>query len=165
MEAHGGAVYAIAFRLSGDRGAAEEIAQDVFVELWRTRPELASAEHARFWLRRVAVHRATDLLRRRMRRPVLVAADAVGEAQEGRFGGAGRELSSCLASRLEGLLQSLPEMLRATVVLRYGEDEMAPEEIAALLGQPVATVKSNLHRALGLLRRKAGTMLREFARD
>ena len=164
VEAHGSAVYAIAFRISGDRGAAEEIAQDVFVELWRARPLFASADHARYWLRRVAVHRATDLLRKRLRRPVLVADNSFAEHEGGRPG-ASRELSPCLANRLEGLLLSLPKALRATVVLRYGEDEKTPDEIAALLGQPVATVKSNLHRALGLLRRKAGTMLKEYARD
>ena len=50
------------------------------------------------------------------------------------------------------------------MVLRYGEDEMEPEEIALLLGQPVATVRSNLQRALHLLRQKAETTLKEFVR-
>ena len=50
------------------------------------------------------------------------------------------------------------------VVLRYGEDELSPEEIAALLRQPAATVKSNLARGLALLRRKAPVVLKEFVR-
>jgi RNA polymerase sigma-70 factor (ECF subfamily) len=42
---------------------------------------------------------------------------------------------------------------------------MTPDEIAMVLEQPLATVKSNLHRGLGMLRRKAGLMLKEFVRE
>jgi RNA polymerase sigma-70 factor, ECF subfamily len=48
-------------------------------------------------------------------------------------------------------------------VLRYQED-LSPDEIAKVLEQPVATVKSNLQRGLEMLRRKAG-MLKEYVRE
>ena len=66
--------------------------------------------------------------------------------------------------RLEEMVSSLPEVMRGAVVLRYQED-LDPDEIANVLGQPVATVKSNLQRGLGLLRRKADVMLKEFRRE
>jgi len=44
------------------------------------------------------------------------------------------------------------------------QEEMLPDEIAALLGQPVATVKSNLQRGLQLLRRKAAVTMKEYVR-
>jgi RNA polymerase sigma-70 factor (ECF subfamily) len=54
--------------------------------------------------------------------------------------------------------------LRVAILLRYQED-MPPDEIACLLGQPVATVKSNLQRGLKLMRRKAAVTMKEFVRE
>ena len=76
-------------------------------------------------------------------------------------GGAG--VGTVLEARLEELLGSLPEQMRVAVVLRY-QEEMLPDEIAKLLGQPVATVKSNLQRGLKLLRRKAEITMKEYVR-
>ena len=59
-------VFSLALRVTGENGAAEEVAQDAFLELYRAGGErLESEDHVRFWLRRVTVHRATDALRRR----------------------------------------------------------------------------------------------------
>ena len=66
-----------------------------------------------------------------------------------------------MGSRLEGLLTTLPEPQRAALVLRYQED-LTPEEIAATLDAPLATVKSHLQRGLKLLRAKAQSHLKEF---
>ena len=62
-----------------------------------------------------------------------------------------------------GLLATLPEAQRAALVLRYQED-LTPEEIAATLDAPLATVKSHLQRGLKLLRAKAADHLKEFMR-
>jgi len=53
--------------------------------------------------------------------------------------------------------------MRVAIVLRY-QEEMSPPEIAELLGQPIATVKSNLQRGLQLLRRKAAITMKEYVR-
>jgi RNA polymerase sigma-70 factor (ECF subfamily) len=71
---------------------------------------------------------------------------------------------SPLGARLEVLLSTLPEAQRAALVLRYQED-LTPDEIAATLAEPVATVKSHLQRGLKLLRAKATDHLREYIRD
>jgi len=52
-----GAVFSIAYRILGESGVAEEVAQDVFLELHRNLPRLASEEHLTAWLRRVAASR------------------------------------------------------------------------------------------------------------
>lgn len=75
----------------------------------------------------------------------------------------GPGVGTVLEARLEELLGSLPEQMRVAVVLRY-QEEMLPDEIARLLGQPVATVKSNLQRGLKLLRRKAEITMKEYVR-
>jgi RNA polymerase sigma factor (sigma-70 family) len=67
VEQHQRMVYSIAVRLLNDPGEAEEVAQDVFLELYDGLDRLESADHVKFWLRRVTVHRTTDALRRRTR--------------------------------------------------------------------------------------------------
>ena len=65
--------------------------------------------------------------------------------------------------RIEELMASLPESQRAALILRYQED-LSPEEIAATLKSPVATVKSQLQRGLKLLRLRASNYLKEYVR-
>jgi len=158
VDAHQSMVFSLAWRMTGDRGLAEEIAQDVFLELDRHMDRIESAEHACFWLRRVAMSRSADALRRRRVRRV----DLWVEVEE-QHGAPPEERSSPVAARLEHLLSTLPEAQRAALVLRYQED-LTPEEIAATLDTPLATVKSQLQRGLKLLRAKATTQLKEYIR-
>ena len=162
IEAHGRTVYSIALRITRDPGVAEEVAQDVFLELHRSAERLEGEDHVRFWLRRVAVHRATDALRRSTRRPEAGAEAWAEELHSPAASGTGG-LDDGMAHRLETAVGSLPEAMRVAVVLRYGE-EMTPDEISRLLGQPLATVKSNLQRGLKMLRGKAAVSLKEYVR-
>ena len=151
-------VFSLAVRMTGDRGLAEEVAQDVFLELDRHLGKIESAAHACFWLRRVAISRSADALRRRRVRGVDLWVE-IGD----HHGAQAEERGSPLSARLELLLTTLPEPQRAALTLRYQED-LTPEEIAAVVGSPVATVKSHLQRGLKLLRAKAATHLREYIR-
>jgi RNA polymerase sigma-70 factor (ECF subfamily) len=160
VEAHQRMVFSLALRVTGEYGTAEEVAQDTFLELFRTAGKLESEDHIRFWLRRVTVHRATDALRKRSRRPE-AAADEWMEEQH--VEDSTDAVSAAVVARLEELLLALPETLRVAIVLRY-QEEMLPEEIAKLLGQPLATVKSHLQRGLQLLRRKAAITMKEYVR-
>jgi len=158
VDQHQSMVFSIALRMTGDRGLAEEIAQDVFMEMDRNLTRLESPAHACFWLRRVAVNRSADALRRRKVRGIdlwVEMEDVHGVSPEDR--------GSPLSTRLEQLLATLPEAQRAALVLRYQED-LTPEEIAATLEAPLATVKSHLQRGLRLLRAKAQSHLKEFVR-
>src|SRR6266700_3579782 len=65
IETHQRMVFSLALRIIGDYATAEEIAQDVFLELHRSGERLAGEDHIRFWLRRIAEHRAIVALRRR----------------------------------------------------------------------------------------------------
>jgi RNA polymerase sigma-70 factor (ECF subfamily) len=158
LDEHQSMVFSLALRMTGDRGLAEEIAQDVFLELDEHMGRIKSPEHARFWLRQVVVSRSTDALRRRKVRGM----DLWVELEDGHATKAEDRLSP-VGTRLEHLLTTLPEGQRAALILRYQED-MLPEEIAVALDAPVATVKSQLQRGLKLLRAKATNHLREFIR-
>lgn len=158
VDEHQSMVFSLAWRMTGDRGLAEEIAQDVFLELDSHLDRIESPLHALHWLRRVTMSRSADALRRRRVRGVdlwVELADTHGAADE--------ERTSPLSARLEQLLLTLPEPQRAALALRYQED-LTPEEIAATLDSPLATVKSHLQRGLKLLRAKAQSQLKEFVR-
>jgi RNA polymerase sigma-70 factor, ECF subfamily len=156
MLEHQSMVFSIALRILGDHSAAEEAAQDVFLELHGKLDELESDGHVLYWLRRVTVHRAIDELRRRERRPEVVM--DWNELPE-MAGSAAETADPLLRERLQQLVGSLPPVPRSVLVLRYQED-MSPEEIGDVLRMPVATVKSHLQRTLRLLREKAARVLR-----
>jgi len=162
VDEHQSMVFSLAWRLTGDRGLAEELAQDVFLELDRHLPNLGSANHARYWLRQVTLHRATDALRRKRTKAASLGTDVWEELEE-RHGFMEADSESPLGMRVEEMLARLPEPQRAAIVLRYQED-LSPDEIAVMLRAPVATVKSNLQRGLKLLRIKAQQTLKEYVR-
>ncbi len=150
---HQGMVFSIAFHFLRDRSAAEELAQDVFLQLHQHLHSLESSEHVTFWLRRVAAHRCIDYTRRR-KHPFL-SLDAAPEptAEE-------RTSDPFLSRHVHRLIGSLSHKARLVVILRYQED-LTPDEIAAVMGIPVATVKSQLQRSLAMLREKIGRVIGE----
>lgn len=158
LREHQSMVFSIALRVAGDRGAAEEIAQDVFMELHAKLRDLATPEHVKFWLRRVASHRAIDWIRRG-HGAAEVAMDAATLEALPELAAQREPGDPLLGRQLQQLLASLPPLQRSVLTLRYQED-LSPDEIATALEMPVATVKSHLQRTLKLLRTKAERMLR-----
>ena len=147
IEAHKSMVYSIGWHFLRDRLAAEEVAQDVFLELHRHWSAMKSPDHILFWLRQVATRRAIDLVRKRKSRgETSLEESAEPSALE-------RVHDTFLSSYLERIVASLPEKQRLVVVLRYQED-MEIEEIGRVLDMKAATVKTHLARALDLLRSK-----------
>lgn len=143
-------VFSLAVRFLRDREGAEELAQDVFLQLYRklsdqTLHAIESPAHATGWLRRAICHRCIDEARKRRLRP-RVGLDAAPEplAESG-------EPDLLLNERLRRLVAELPENARMVVLLRYQED-LDPTDIATILNMPVSTVKSHLHRSLTVLR-------------
>lgn len=154
VEAHKAMVYSIAWHFLHDRSIAEELAQDVFLELHRHWSSMQSPQHIVFWLRKVTSRRSIDVMRRRKTR----AETSLEELAEPTA--LERVHDSMLASYLERMVASLPEKQRMVIVLRYQEG-MEPEEIAELLEMNVSTVKSQITRALDLLRAKTASRLKQ----
>lgn len=149
---HQAMVFSIAYRFLHDREVAEELAQEVFLQLYREMRKMRSSEHVKFWLRRAISHRAIDYSRKMQRRPE-VPMDLATEPIASGDGG-----DPLLNAALRNMVATLPEIWRMVVVLRYMED-LEPMEIAELLNMPVATVKSHLRRSLELLREKAPRLI------
>jgi RNA polymerase sigma-70 factor, ECF subfamily len=139
-------VFSIALHFLRDRRTAEEIAQDVFLQLHQHLESLKSPEHVTFWLRKVTSQRCIDYARRR--KWSQVSLDDVPELPA-----AATPRDPLLSRTLRQLVASLPAKARAVVILRYQED-LTPAEIAEVLAMPVATVKSHLQRSLAMLREK-----------
>lgn len=145
-------VFSIAMHYLHDRESAEEVAQDVFLQLYRQKEQLSGPAHITAWLRRVACHRSIDYARSHQRDPKIgleELAEAASEVQPG---------DPMLREKLRKLILSLPEKARMVMILRYQED-LDPEEIARELEMPVSTVKSHVQRSLALLREKLGQAL------
>jgi RNA polymerase sigma-70 factor, ECF subfamily len=144
---HQAMVFSIAWHYLQDRSLAEDVAQEVFLELYQKLAAIQSPAHLRFWLRRVSVHRAIDQGRRKRHRRELELENVPEPFGE-------RVVTDhLLMGRLRQVLAALPEKQRIVVVLRYQED-LGPAEIAELMEMPVNTVKSTLHRSLEELRRR-----------
>jgi RNA polymerase sigma-70 factor (ECF subfamily) len=154
---HQSMVYSIALHFLADRSAAEELAQDVFLQLHASLPTLKSGDHVKFWLRKVTSHRCIDYKRSRRATQMQVSLEEASEPA------APPQLTDLFLQRkLQQLVASLPEKQRMVMILRYQED-MTPEDIAETLTMPVATVKSHLQRSLAILREKAARTLGEVS--
>lgn len=158
LREHQGMVFSIALRIAGDRGAAEEIAQDVFMELHAKLGDLSTPEHVLYWLRKVASHRAIDWTRRG-RGASEISMDEATLENLSEMAAVREPNDPLLSQQLQQLVASLPPLQRSVIVLRYQED-LSPDEIGDALSMPVATVKSHLQRTLKLLRTKAERIVR-----
>jgi RNA polymerase sigma-70 factor (ECF subfamily) len=156
VRANQASVFSVAFHYLRDRAAAEELAQEVFLQLHEHLNDLKSAGHVGYWLRKVTVHRSIDYARRSNSR-LEVRLDDAPEPATPADGG-----DPMLSERLRKLVASLPEKPQMVMILRYQED-LDPAEIAEMLSMPVRTVKSHLQRSLAMLRgklaRTAGAVL------
>lgn len=145
VRAHQGSVFSIGWRMLNQRDAAEDLAQDVFLQLYRKLDHIESLEHLGFWLRRVAANLAIDRLRR-------VPHTATQPLEDGMAAEAPhREEDPYMSRELERLLGELSPAARAVMLLRYQED-LDVAEVGAALDMPVNTVKSHIKRSLTQLR-------------
>jgi RNA polymerase sigma-70 factor (ECF subfamily) len=138
-------VFSLALRFLRNHEVAEEVSQDVFLQLYQNLGRIQNEAHAKWWLRRTICHRAIDEFRKRKLRPQ-ISLDSVADPAASRH-----EPDWLQNERLRRLVEALPIRARVVVVLRYQED-LDPADIAGLLGIPVSTVKSHLHRSLAVLR-------------
>lgn len=142
-------VFSICWNFFPDRALAEDLAQEVFLQLFQNLHQIETESHLVFWLRQVATRKCIDHTRRQDYRKNTNLDDVAEFHPEVRTEAAVEDVFE--QKRLRRLVASLPEKFRAVVVLRF-QEELSPTEIAQVLGWPVNSVKSRLHRALRMLR-------------
>ena len=130
----------LCFRMLNHRQDAEDVAQDVFLRAFRSLSTWDAARPFKPWLLTIAANRCRTVLQQRARRPIPTdsARDVAVEAA------VGDRLS--LAEELQLGLDQLREEYRTCFVL-FHQQELAVDEIGRILGCPVGTVKTWLHRA------------------
>ena len=178
---HADAVFASAYRLTSDRGLAEEVVQETFLALWnRAETFDPSVGSLAAWLHTIARNRTVDRLRAAGRRPTLLPLSSVAGTGYGgdepdadaleRVLASGAIVAGAAPSRspemevalkeLRGALQAalaeMPDVERVVILLAYGED-LSQSEIAERLGWPLGTVKTRTRRALLRLREVLGS--------
>jgi RNA polymerase sigma factor (sigma-70 family) len=141
-------VYGLAVRVTGDRTAAEDIAQEVFLHLWE-RPWAFDPDRGRLraWLATMAHHRAVDHLRRTSVRG-RTATRAAGEREPSPPPNPEEAaVAAAVAKRVRVAVDELPPPQRTAILLAYFEGHTF-RQVAQLTGVPEGTAKSRLRLAL-----------------
>jgi RNA polymerase sigma-70 factor, ECF subfamily len=163
VEAHRDRVYNITFRMLGNRAEAEDVAQEVFIAVFKTIHDFRAESKFSTWLYRVAVNHCKNrikyLARRHDRDREEIDETTHGTGVNGTIGGPvpASPAKALESAQMEKLMQeaiaNLDEDQRTVIVLRDVED-LSIEEICEITGLPDGTVKSRLHRARLVLRKK-----------
>jgi len=163
VDDHRDRVFNITYRMLGNRHEAEDVAQEVFITVFKTIETFREESKFSTWLYRVTVNHCKNRIKYLARRHDRDRdeLDETSQQQNGAVTGAparAKHPDKALESaQMEKLLQeaiaSLDDDQRAVVILRDVED-LSIEEICEITGLPDGTVKSRLHRARLVLRKK-----------
>ena len=141
-------VYAVALRVLQDTGGAEDVLQDIFMQLWRNPGAFdASRGNMAAWLAVITRHRSIDALRRR--RPQDDIEDVVLSVEPDMASDADR---SRAMEKVRGALQTMPSPQRSALEMAYFEG-LTHAEIADKTGEPLGTIKTRIRTGLLSLRK------------
>jgi RNA polymerase sigma-70 factor (ECF subfamily) len=144
-------VYSVALRVLGDTGRAEDVLQDVFLQLWRNPGGFDSARGSMgAWLAVIARNRAIDALRKR--RPETDIDDVVVSVQPNLAEAAEQ---SRTIDKVRSVLAGMAPAQRTALELAYFEG-LTHTEIAARTGEPLGTIKTRIRAGLLTLRQAVG---------
>jgi len=168
---HQGMVFGTLTRMTGVGAHVEDLAQEVFLRLYRALPEFRGDAAISTYLYRIVVNVAQDEWKRRRKERLHIANEPVAEDETGSWieNFPGDELAGQHARTPEQLMEDaqtvalvdaameeLAPMERAVLVL-YHQEELSYEGISAALEMPINTVRTHLHRG----RKRLGEMVRE----
>lgn len=137
-------VFRLACSILGEETAAEEMAQDVFLQIWRVMPKYRGDASLSTWIY-VITRNLCFTRRKQMRAHSAISMENPGVQAEVEAKLPG-QMSRKAAVELDSLLAQLPPLYRQAVRLFYWEQK-SYDEVAAMLGLPIGTVRTYLHRA------------------
>ncbi len=141
-------VYAVALRVLGDTGVAEDVLQEVFMQLWRN-PGMFDSSRGDLapWLAVITRNRAIDQLRKR--RPETDIEDIVVSVEPDMSGEAER---SQAMEKVRGVLGNMPAPQRDALEMAYFQG-LSHTEISEKTGEPLGTIKTRIRAGLTTLRK------------
>ena len=159
-ERHGGAAFSLAYRMVGDRNTAQDVAQEAFLSIWRSKMRYqADRGSVRTWVLGIVHHRAIDVLRRNL---VHDRRRGSAEGLEERFEAAERTDVEVArredARQVRDALKSLPADQSRVIELAYFGG-FSHSKIAEMLDAPIGTVKGRMRLGLEKLRHQLATEL------
>lgn len=159
VDCYKNSVYSICLRMVGNREEAEDISQEAFIRAYNNISKFDSDRKFSTWLFRIATNLSIDSLRRK--KPS-ISLDAEIPGTEGLAlntllpGNTAAPDEQIVRAETEQWIQkeigALPDKYRSAVVLKYVED-LSLKEISEIMGLPVGTVKTRVHRGREMLRR------------
>jgi RNA polymerase sigma-70 factor (ECF subfamily) len=161
VEEHAPMVFRTLLRLLGTGEGLDDLAQDCFLRLHRALPGFRGEALVSTYLYRIVVNVAQDELRRRHReeRPLTSLTDEAEDWGE-RLRHPSRNAEELLLERefAAGVERALAQLstIQRTILVLYHQEERTYEQIAAVLGMPIGTVRTHLHRGRARLRELIG---------
>jgi RNA polymerase sigma-70 factor (ECF subfamily) len=151
---HGGVVYSLAYRIVGERGAAEDVTQEAFISIWRSGARYDAARGSvRTWMLGIVRNRAIDALRSKASgAPKLnFDDDSILEQRPAPERTESEALRRETAEEMRGALGELPGEQSKVIELAYFGG-FSHSEIAGMLGVPLGTVKGRMRLGLEKIR-------------
>lgn len=146
-----------AMRFTNDRERAEDLVQETYLKAWKFIASYEAGTNAKAWLFKICKNQFINDYRAKKSRPglsdsydELVAFHNDDDPAEPRYFGLHEEMGNrLLGDEVTRAINALPENFRTVVLLDL--EEFSYEEIAAIAGIPIGTVRSRLHRARNVL--------------
>jgi RNA polymerase sigma-70 factor (ECF subfamily) len=172
LEAQLSLAFNVAYRALGSREEAEDVVQNAAVRAWKSFDAYERGTNFKAWFLKIVVNLALNARRDAARRPATVEVENEEEAgflyAQTRDAGMRDQsepatvfLAKIQSQDIQSALAKLPEDFRIVAALHFVE-ELSYEEIAAMVGCPIGTVRSRLHRARRLLQRELWETAREM---
>jgi RNA polymerase sigma-70 factor (ECF subfamily) len=143
-------LFRTALRLTGERGTAEDVIQEVFLQAWRSFERFETGTNCRAWLYKILFHCVSHHRRKWFRFPLLKETEEFLEANLTQPVPVADQVTD---QDILSALDEIPGEFRS-VVLLVDVEEFAYREVAEILSIPIGTVMSRLSRGRGLLRKR-----------
>ena len=151
-------LFRTALRMTGDRGHAEDVVQEVYLQAWRSFERFEAGTNCRAWLYKILFHCVSHHRRKWFRFPLLKENEEFLEANLVQPAAVGQEITD---GEILAALDQIPSDFRS-VVLLVDVEEFAYKEVAEILSIPIGTVMSRLSRGRGLLRKHLAGLARAY---
>ena len=144
-------VYSVALRMVSDKDEADDLAQEIFIKLYRNLEKYSPEYRFSTWTMKIATNHVID--HRRKKRQDSVSLDEVGDtlAADERLSPETAYISKEQTEMLRGLIDDLPEMYKVPIVL-YHQQGLSYTEISEITGEPLSKVKNRIFRGRKMMK-------------